>query len=77
MKRFLVLLLILVVFGGCGSGPVAWKDNDEELEYLNTVPNPTVEQFRRRKKLQQEADSVESAKALEYFKNLKPREEDP
>jgi hypothetical protein len=47
--RVALMLAVLLVVIGCGP---KFKDSSEELRYLNSLSNPSVEQFRRREELQ-------------------------
>lgn len=57
LKRSLLCVTLLLI--GCNGEPQdaashqasVFKDENEELEYLKSLANPTVEQFRRRKDL--------------------------
>lgn len=65
---------------GCSSGSFDAKPLEadqfasevEELEYLNALSNPSVQQFKRRKELQTKADGVAAAAAEKS--NLERRE---
>jgi hypothetical protein len=64
--RWLAMGLLAVATTGCGGG--SFKDAEEELRYLQSISNPTPEQFRRREQLPKE---IKTAKILEQRKTIR------
>lgn len=57
-SRTVSAVVLAIVLGiGCGSKQeaVTFKDKGEELRYLESLSNPSVDQFRRREELRDEA----------------------
>lgn len=61
MKRIVWLVALIVFLPGCESKP-PFKDKFEEFEFLQSLSNPTPQQFKRRKELAGQPDVAHDAK---------------
>jgi hypothetical protein len=59
MRTMIVSVLCLAIGVGCGGAKFA--DEREELSYLSSLSNPTPEQWKRKKELEEQARSEQSA----------------
>lgn len=51
MRRVMIAGVVLTAVAGCGEKPYQFADIHQEVRYLESVANPTPEQFRRKEAL--------------------------